>query len=336
MATETKQIILRKGTGIPTALAEAELGFATDTKTLFVGTGVGSVKTLEEKGHKHTKANITDFAHQHDATDVVQTSTARFVTDTEKARWNNKSNVLVAGENITLTPSGDTVIVSAAVLQGADGADGLDGDGISEWIFYKKLSTGNGVEDFLVNETALGEAFDFDNFDYKFVYDGQTTIEGNSSPYIRFNNDSQEGRHAFTYDRTIQSQEGAPIQTLQGSMDTTDIPTGVMLGTATSDIVGVTLLTIEFIVTKARVASEPYTLLNYHLEGRGTATAGNGNTVPATSSLIAIGRSSFSGNYEMAGIGSPVHSIYFWHGITDGITDGATDINVLRIYRRHK
>lgn len=74
MTKETKQIILRTGAGTPTTLAEAELGFATDTKTLFVGTGNGNVKILEEKGHTHTKSNITDFAHEHDD---------RYYTETE-------------------------------------------------------------------------------------------------------------------------------------------------------------------------------------------------------------------------------------------------------------
>ncbi len=66
MATETKQIILRTGTGVPTNLAEGELGFATDTKTLFIGTGNGNVRVLSSTDHNHddryyTIQNIIDL-----------------------------------------------------------------------------------------------------------------------------------------------------------------------------------------------------------------------------------------------------------------------------------
>jgi hypothetical protein len=70
MAVETKQIILRKGFGIPTELDEAELGYSTDNKDLYVGVGGGSVIPIEKKGHKHVKADITDFAHQHTVSEI--------------------------------------------------------------------------------------------------------------------------------------------------------------------------------------------------------------------------------------------------------------------------
>jgi hypothetical protein len=299
MALDVKKIVLRQGlaTDIP-LLAVGEPGFVTDTKEVIIGATGGNI-VLSKVGHLHVINDITNLANT----------------------LGSKQNALISGENIK-TINGATVIGSGNLI--------ISGSG--DWTFINKLITSNSIDSFTIDSTLLGEVFDFINFDYKFVYDGQTTDEDNSTPYIRFNDDDTPGRHSYIFDRLIAGVDiGEPTRGSSCSFGTSNVIfTGVMLGTA-STWVGVTFMTLEFIVSRARLNSEAFPRSVFMLEGRGFASAAQGGASQPMDAISSTCMSKFVGNYQASNV-DELNSIFFWHGITQGISD----INSLRVYKRAK
>jgi len=71
MSVETRQIIVRKGTGVPINLAEGEFGFDTQADILYLGVGGGNVIVFSKTDHLHTKSNISDFEHNHTKAEII-------------------------------------------------------------------------------------------------------------------------------------------------------------------------------------------------------------------------------------------------------------------------
>jgi hypothetical protein len=198
---------------------------------------------------------------------------------------------------------------------------------LTEWVLVEKFVLSGGTIS-INNSTFTNDGYDILNYDYKFVVDLDTTIEDNSSPYIRINNISTNS-YNYVYERVSLdaiSNPGTGQSTSFGGHDQNLINTGLLLGSASADV-GITNLHLEFTV------SQSYGFFtfgnNFHsifVEGKGSALAID---APAGTPIIFPIMSKFAGNISQSSGLSQVDIIH-------DITAGSVDNSVVRVYRRPK
>lgn len=220
-----------------------------------------------------------------------------------------------------------TQIATTAFVQGEISAAGSVSPDLVEWFYVGTSTDGDTLTDITVNSVDLGESFDFDNYDYKFVYDGWTSTEDNSRPYVRLDADSTAGRHSFVYQRVTLTAATTGTESIAGEYGATStyIDTGVELGTVSTGTL--TQSQIEFIISRGRQNRAGY--YTYLVRGDGAAAAGEYIQTDATT-YSGTCMSRFSGSY--ASTNSTLTQIYFYHSINFG----SIDANKIAVYKRRK
>jgi hypothetical protein len=190
-----------------------------------------------------------------------------------------------------------------------------------EWRFVKKIVESDGT--MTITSSNLGESFDIFNYDYKVVFSGETTNEDNDTPFIRLNNVSSSSYQAL-FTRSLGSS------TLTFSLDnSSNISTGALLSGG-SDFVGLTVVNLEFIITRSYIGFDAFGNTNFALSVFGDGFSG-GAKAPSGTPIIIPTFSKFLGN-----LGGTIAQTLTQIDIVHNITSGSIDNSVGRIYKRKK
>lgn len=197
----------------------------------------------------------------------------------------------------------------------------------TEWYYVGKSTDASTSTIITVNSTDLGAAFDWANYDYKFVYQGSTTGEDTSATTIYFDADTTTtDKYSYQYQLVQQTAELTETETLVGDAKVAGgILTGIGISSA-SDLGAATDIEVEFTVRRTlQSVSGTYSFI---VRGLGNAHywASASNTL--TTSIDGMAQSRFIGTYKQA---SDVTSVTVSHNLTLG-----TDVNIVRVYRRKK
>lgn len=224
------------------------------------------------------------------------------------------------GDFVPLTT--DTTIATKTYVDNAvqtAALGGLDFDDLIEWQYITKISKTD--TSFTIDEVNLGEALDFNNYDYKLVLQAVTSGEDTSGTYMSFY-ESGAGR----YGRFLFTKTNPDFTTeVYGQNDTLLqlVSTGVNLNEGLSNV-SATATDVEVVVSKI-----PYSNINfgtlYYVKGNATIMSLES---PATSNQ-SLEFSEFRGTVQ-----STTDLTDFT--ITHGLNEGGTDISVLRVYKRAK
>lgn len=331
MATEYKKLVLRRGTGTPpTDLLEGELAYQTDTGKLFVGTGNASpnhyaeiVTTLAELGITAEVENINKLQSLN--TTATELGKLNGFTG-EAADLNYAKDLRATGVDAT----------EFNLLNGVTGNIQTQFNNVKtpEWFLVQEINietTTDSDIDKVIDSTALGENFDNDAYDYKFVIDGFTNAtETTAEPFFRFNEDATAGKYSFVNSLTRVGTSNTATNTLTGnSGDTgTSITTGLDL-TTTSSQGNITVSQIEVVVTRSNEIGDSG-FYGYHLRGEGSIIAAEtSQTLGTTYSLSAIAQftGSFGGTTAQSLTSFDIHNL-------PGA--GTNDSAKIRIYKRQR
>lgn len=203
-----------------------------------------------------------------------------------------------------------------------------------EWKYINLIETGSNIANVLINATNLGEAFDFRNYDYKFVCDISTNAEDNSIPYIRVDNDGTAARHAYVYNQYQVNTAATASHLFDGDATHTLISTGLALGTYSADGGGepvTTQMYMEFTICRGYQGVIPLSSAYYPyiVEGFGSAHYHVGQQPTGWYSGSCMAK--FSGIYT-GGTSTSVDQILIAHAITAG----TLDYSKIRVYKRAK
>ena len=197
-----------------------------------------------------------------------------------------------------------------------------------EWRYVGESSDPAGNDGILIDSNDLGEAFDFENFDYKFVYQGSTNTEdGGDQPYILLDESvvgsSNEYAYSFSYSRASGNDNNAVGD--DGDANANQIWAGTSLIDVTASG-GVTMMSLEFIIKRSEAQAVSGLSYLYIVNGTQQVHSGSGTGDYLSTTVNAI----FSGSKENEG--ANIASVFLHHGMNDG----SADFNKIRVYKRSK
>jgi hypothetical protein len=307
-----------------------------DTLQSNVNTLTTNLSTKSDTGHTHLKADITDFAHTHtksEITDFTHTHTEADITDLDKYTQTQTDTLLDAKANLDSpalegtptapTPTQNSHIANKGYVDTAIN-NAVLGDVVVEWVLEGEQSGEVLPSGFNVFIDDI--AWDFNNYDYKVVFDFETTGEDNDEPYLRFNGlTSSSTNYNYLTKTTSSENDGVTVASLE---NTSLIKFGAKLPINSVNL-GQTQYQGEFIIRRSVLGAPTPGTPNNNYSVRGFAS------VTAASAPVA------------GFLGFPVESIFvgnFWTGTTgftsidiySGISAGASDYAKARIYKRAK
>lgn len=307
-----------------------------DTLQSNVNTLTTNLSTKSDTGHTHLKADITDFAHTHtksEITDFTHTHTEADITDLDKYTQTQTDTLLDAKANLDSpalegtptapTPTQNSHIANKGYVDTAIN-NAVLGDVVVEWVLEGEQSGEVLPSGFNVFIDDI--AWDFNNYDYKVVFDFETTGEDNDEPYLRFNGlTSSSTNYNYLTKTTSSENDGVTVASLE---NTSLIKFGAKLPINSVNL-GQTQYQGEFIIRRSVLGAPTPGSPNNNYSVRGFAS------VTAASAPVA------------GFLGFPVESIFvgnFWTGTTgftsidiySGISAGASDYAKARIYKRAK
>jgi hypothetical protein len=237
-----------------------------------------------------------------------------------------------------------------------------------EWRFHGYTKTNITSSSFTVDQsilykadgTTLADAFDVENFDYKFVYYAAVNMELSTSNIdetsendnkiikLRLNGITSNLMYAYVAQRivmgfgtsgttvyednrgesgTTNSARSSYIQTITVLDDISTTDTGVTIEPSTS---GVTYNKLEFIVSESYASSSSQSSGILMVEGEGNATYGN---IGGSTGTLRIGSSKawFSGTLKNA---STLTSVTFLDTI--GSADSTIELQKIQVYKRKR
>ena len=311
----------------------------TDTNTTYsaAGTGLSLSGTTFQHGNTSSQASVNnsgrtyiqditldDFGHITGITSatetVVDTNTVTQIRKDNTGTYRTGNINLVGGAGVTITETASGVFSFAASGSGS----GITGDD-TEWAYVGKSTDSQTGTTITVNSTDLGESYDWANYDYKFVYQGSTTAEDTSQPYIRFDGVTTNDKYSYQYVRWQQTAETTETQTVVGDAKSNLIYTGLALASYSAGGYG-TDLEIEFTVRRSGTTGSGF----YGFLVRGE---GNVHYWPTTQNISL----SYDGMAQTRFVGSfKQDSAITSMTITHSITAGGTDTNIVRVYKRRK
>ena len=307
-----------------------------DTLQSNVNTLTTNLSTKSDTGHTHLKADITDFAHTHtksEITDFTHTHTEADITDLDKYTQTQTDTLLDAKANLDSpalegtptapTPTQNSHIANKGYVDTAIN-NAVLGDVVVEWVLEGEQSGEVLPSGFNVFIDDI--AWDFNNYDYKVVFDFETTGEDNDEPYLRFNGlTSSSTNYNYLTKTTSSENDGVTVASLE---NTSLIKFGAKLPINSVNL-GQTQYQGEFIIRRSVLGAPTPGTPNNNYSVRGFAS------VTAASAPVA------------GFLGFPVESIFvgnFWTGTTgftsidiySGTSAGASDYAKARIYKRAK
>lgn len=196
---------------------------------------------------------------------------------------------------------------------------GVNLNGLIEWVTVGKIENTDG-DNITVNTTNLGEALDFDNYDYKFVLDASTSLEDNSTVLLEFNESGADRYVRYLVTRT--NFDGTSDILTANDPILERVITGISLPTSITGIVA-TAVNTEFTISK----------INYDSLAHGTLYLVKGNATVYTMESIdtenQIEYSEFRGSLQSD---TDLTSFDVLHGMDGGSNDYAS----VRVFKRAK
>ena len=311
----------------------------TDNNTTYsaAGTGLSLSGTTFQHGNTSSQASVNnsgrtyiqditldDFGHITGITSatetVVDTNTVTQIRKDNTGTYRTGNINLIGGAGVTITE-----VASGAFSFAASGSgSGITGDDV-EWAYVGKSTDSQTGTSITVDSTDLGESYDWANYDYKFVYQGSTTGEDTSMPYIRFDGVSTSNKYSYQYVRWQQTADLTETRTVQGDANTSLIYTGLSLSSFSSGGFG-TDTELEFTVRRSGTTGSG--MYGFLVRGEG-----NVHYWPTTQTLSTaydgMAQTSFVGSFRQD---SAITSMT----ITHQITAGGTDTNIVRVYKRRR
>lgn len=214
----------------------------------------------------------------------------------------------------------------AATKSYVDGAinNAVFGDVTVEWVLEGEQDGETLPSGF--NVFIDGITWDFANYDYKVVFDFETTAEDNDQPYMRFNGLSNTSTaYNYLYKRTSSVDDSVTVASAE---NTSLIYFGAALPSG-STTVGQTQYQGEFIIRRS-VNGSPTSgspIHNYSVRGFSSVTAVTAPNAGFTGYPV---EATFVGNFGSSATAFTSIDIY------SGITAGTTDYAKARIYKRAK
>lgn len=238
-----------------------------------------------------------------------ESDTTHFIQfDNSEQKFNFSNDILVNGSPLASGPDEDTI----------------------EWRYIGKLvDTGNNnVLD--IDETDIGEDFDWINYDYKFVYQGHTNGEDTSQVTLKFNNDSTADKYSYLYTRVRQTSTIGETEEHVGDSNSAVIGTGVGLSPHSAGGYA-TEVEVEFTVRMSLGFDSGFR--SYVVRGEGHAHYWPGTQALSTA-YDGMVQSRFVGSYRAVDdqSGDRITSVTIEHYISTG----TIDINLVRVYKRKK
>ena len=168
-------------------------------------------------------------------------------------------------------------------------------------------------------------SWDFANYDYKVVFDFETTSEDNDQPYMRFNGlDNTSTAYNYLTKKTSSENDTVTVASIE---NTSLIRFGAALPSA-STTVGMTSYTGEFIIRRSINTVATNNNYNFYVRGFASVTA---ISAPAAGFTGYPVESIFVGNFTLN-----TNTAFSSIDIYPGISAGSTDYAKARIYKRAK
>lgn len=330
MATEYKKIVLRRGTGTPpTDLLEGELAYQTDTGKLFVGTGDASPNHYAEIVTTLAELGITATAEELNTLDGVTATTAEL---------NTVDGFTGTVDDLNYAKDLRATGVTATEFDYLDGVTSniqtqLDAVG-QEWFPIATVAQDSAAT-LTLNDSNLGEVFDWTNYDYKFVINLETTGETAPADSTMYFEVQSAGQYSYirSTTRVTGTSTNEAVTTSEWGATSTTIPFSPLhnaTGVATNASYAVHALHAEIVITRPYLTTIGGSINpGFLIKGEGVTGLMSNYADNPNINYAATAFGNFAGVYDRDSAITEVN-------ITSGFDDGTNDKIVVRVYKRAK